>query len=139
MTWIGVFSTLGLGGMLGVLLTSLLATWRDRTNRQVAFRTRQLEELYGPLLSLHKETRAHGELRVKLQGVVNELYAKGADLEPILKNLKDEVETFWKVVMPRYHDMVDVFPKQDVASRARDKRTLPKALRVRLRVGQDFE
>ena len=74
--WIAAFATLlgtlGVGGILGALVSHLLTGRRDRTNREIELRTRQLQELYGPLLSLHKKIRAHSELRVKLQQAIDQ-------------------------------------------------------------------
>lgn len=95
--------------ILGAVVNHLLAGRRERINREVAFRTRQLEELYGPLLSLRNEIRAHSNLRMKLEGAVAKPYANGEDLEPVLKNIKDANETFWQLLMPRYHKMVEIF------------------------------
>jgi hypothetical protein len=124
--WITLVSALGLGAVLGAVANSLLAERRDRTTREVAFRTRQLEELYGPLLSLRKEIRAHSELREKLQRAIDDQHARtmllpgpgkvasASDrfIDPVVKNVKDENETFRQLLMPRYHDMVKIFQEK---------------------------
>jgi hypothetical protein len=100
---IGMLSTLGVGGWLGHLLSGWLTSRRERAKRRVEFCTRQLDEFYGPLLSLHKEIRARGELRVKIQEKIStkeSLY--------ILQIVDDENKTLG-VLMPRYQEMVNVF------------------------------
>lgn len=114
---------LGIGAILSQLVSYLLTGRRDRANRETDFRTQQLQELYGPLLSLHKEIRAHSELRVKLQQALDQSHveamlaagpggieaASDPFVEAVLTNIRDEEETFRKLLMPRYHDMVTTF------------------------------
>ncbi len=98
-----------LGVAVGALLTAWLAALRDKARRRVEFRKQQLQELYGPLLSLRKEIRAHSILRVKLQNAIDQRHisdmltadsAEGVEVasEPhvtvILKNISDEKQTF---------------------------------------------
>jgi hypothetical protein len=72
---------------------------------------------------MHKEIRARSELRVKLQEAIDAQHmeemlhagpgkteeASDAHLPAILTNIWDENETFRNVLMPRYHEMIDVF------------------------------
>src|SRR5262249_13666649 len=72
---------------------------------------------------MHKEIRARSELRVKLQEAIDAQHmadmlhagpgkteeASDAHLPAILTNIRDENETFRTVLMPRYHEMIDVF------------------------------
>ena len=114
---------LGIGAILSQLVSYLLTGRRDRANRETDFRTQQLQELYGPLLSLHKEILAHSELRVKLQQALDQshveaMFTAGPNgvedasdpfVGAILTNIRDENETFRQFLMPRYHEMVNVF------------------------------
>jgi hypothetical protein len=114
---------LGIGTILATFASYLLSGRRDRINREVQFKTRQLEELYGPLLSLHKEISAHSELRVKLAQAIDASHleamlaaapdgveaASNPYVSVILTNIRDENETFRQLLMPRYHDMVKLF------------------------------
>jgi hypothetical protein len=97
---VSVIGALGVGGLLGALLSGLLTSGRERAKRRVEFRTRQLDEFYGPLLSLHKEIRARSELRVKIQKVAG---------LPDLKVMDDENKTLREVLIPHYREMVKVF------------------------------
>jgi hypothetical protein len=121
---VSIVGTLGVGGILGVFLTAWLTNRREEAKRRVDFRTRQLDEFYGPLLALHKEIRARSELRVKIQNAVDQahiedmLNAAGATgineasdmhLPGIIKTIEDENQTLREILMPRYSEMVDVF------------------------------
>jgi hypothetical protein len=121
-SWIAILGTLGVGAVLGNLVTGLHASWRDRRNREGALRIRQLDELYGPLLSLRKEILEHSELRVKLQTAIDSPHMKALlsapggreessdrHLDTVVKSVKDENETFRQLLMPRYHEMVKIF------------------------------
>jgi hypothetical protein len=118
-----ILGTLGVGGILGAFLTAWLTNRREEAKRRADFRTRQLNEFYGPLLALHKEIRARSELRVKIQNAVDQAHiedmldagpdgleeASDLHLPGILKTIEDENQTFRAILMPRYNEMVDVF------------------------------
>src|ERR1019366_382192 len=70
-TWISLIGALGVGGWLGGLINSWLTNRREAANRVAQFRKQQLQEFYGPLLSMHKEIRARSELRLKIQKAVD--------------------------------------------------------------------
>jgi hypothetical protein len=113
---ITLLATFGVGGLLGILVNNLLTNRRDNAKRRTEFYTRQLEEFYGPLLSLHNEIRAHSDLRVTIQQAIDESHVKAmlsagpqvvegvsdANIPIIRKNVQDENETFKQLVMPRY-------------------------------------
>jgi hypothetical protein len=120
---LSIVAALGAGGWIGSIITSWLTARRESAQRAVQFRKQQLEDLYGPLLAIHKEIRARSELRVKLahaidQQHINDLLGAGpgkldeasrAHLPGIVANIQDESETFRNVLMPRYREMMDVF------------------------------
>jgi hypothetical protein len=121
--FLSVVAALGAGGWIGSIITNWLITRRERAQRAVQFRKQQLEELYGPLLAIHKEIRARSELRVKLAGAIDDQHMKDmllagpakveeasdAHLPTIVANIQDEGATFRNVLMPRYREMIDVF------------------------------
>src|SRR5262249_5142042 len=111
---------LGVGGWIGSCITHWMTIRREMAARAVQFRKQQLEQFYGPLLAMHKEIRARSELRVKLQEAIDTqhmadmLHAGPGKTEEasdaaILANIRDEHETLRSVLMPRYHEMIDVF------------------------------
>jgi hypothetical protein len=123
MDWAPIAGAFGIGGLLGNLITQYLTGRREKTAREVAFRKQQLEQLYGPLLATHKEIRARGELRVKLQQAIDDGHlrdmllagpgkievASDVHVPAIIKNIVDEGATFREVLMPRYREMIKVF------------------------------
>jgi hypothetical protein len=120
---VSTLGALGIGSLFGVLLGAWLTGRREKAKRLVEFRTRQLDEFYGPLLALHKEIRARSKLRVKIQEAVDQAHvedmlnvgpggveaASDPHLPGILKTVKDENQTFRELLMPRYREMVEVF------------------------------
>jgi hypothetical protein len=120
---VSTFGALGIGSLLGVLLGAWLTNRREKAKRLVEFRTRQLDEFYGPLLALHREIQARSELRVKIQEAIDRAHfddlleagpggvedASDLHLPGILKTVKDENQTFREILMPRYREMVEVF------------------------------
>jgi hypothetical protein len=123
MEWVPIVGALGVGGLLGNLLTQFLTGKREKDARKVAFRKQQLEEFYGPLLATHKEIRARSELRVKLQEAIDSKHLEDmvmagpagvegsadVNIPVILTNIRDESETFREVLMPRYREMINIF------------------------------
>lgn len=126
----GIIGGLGIGGLLGTIGTQWATGRREKAARQMAFKKQQLEEFYGPLLAAHKEIRARGELRVRLQQVVDaqhteDLLDAGASggaarhdrinaatdthIPAIVTNIQEEGQTFRDVLMPRYRSMIDIF------------------------------
>lgn len=120
---LSVVAALGVGGWIGSVINNWMTIRRETAARAVQFRKQQLEQFYGPLLAMHKEIRARSELRVKLQEAIDAQHmeemlhagpgkteeASDAHLPAILTNIWDENETFRNVLMPRYHEMIDVF------------------------------
>lgn len=115
---------IGLGGVVaGTLLTGWQSVRRDRATRREEFVTRQLQEFYGPLLSMRKDILARSELRVKIQQAADRLHienlveagpqsldAVADDYIPgLLKMVRDENDTFKNILMPRYREMVVTF------------------------------
>jgi hypothetical protein len=123
MDWVPLLGAIGVGGLLGNLVTQFLTGQRETATRKVAFRKQQLEQFYGPLLAAHEEIRARGELRVKLQQAIDSGHfddmlrsapegveaASDAHLPTILKNIQDENQGFREVTMPRYREMISTF------------------------------
>jgi hypothetical protein len=108
-----VLGALGVGSFLGAFFTNWLAERRERAKRRVEFCTRQLQEFYGPLLGLHKEIRARSELRVKIQGGIDQVLLR-TDVprdarDILLKQIQEEGETFRNVLMPCYREMLKIF------------------------------
>jgi hypothetical protein len=120
---LSIVAALGVGGWIGSVINNWMTIRRETAARAVQFRKQQLEQFYGPLLAMHKEIRARSELRVKLQEAIDAQHmedmlhagpgkteeASDARLPAILTNIWDENETFRNVLMPRYHEMIDVF------------------------------
>jgi len=120
---LSIVAALGIGGWIGAGINNWMTNRRETAARAVQFRKQQLEQFYGPLLAMHKEIRARSELRVKLQEAIDAQHmpdmlhagpgkteeASDAHLPAILTNIGDENETFRTVLMPRYHEMIDVF------------------------------
>jgi hypothetical protein len=112
-----------LGVAVGAVLTSWLGGKRERATRRAEFLTRQLQEFYGPLLSMRKEILARSELRVKIQQSADSLHLRDlveagpgrqddvtdGYLPGLLKMVRDENETFENILMPRYREMVSLF------------------------------
>ena len=123
MDFISILGTLGVGGLGGVLLSGYLTDRRERAKRKAEFLTRQLDEFYGPLLSLHNEIRARSELRVKVDNALDTAHVKamlkaGRDMVEIVsdthvpgivQSVRDANQTFREILMPLYGQMVDVF------------------------------
>ena len=123
MDWLPFIGTLSVGGIIGGITTQLMTSHRERVARTVQYRKQQLEEFYGPLLAAHKEIRARGELRVKLQEAIDSSHAEGmlfagangveaasdAHTPAILANIRDEGDTMRNVLMPRYREMITTF------------------------------
>jgi hypothetical protein len=124
MNWLlPLLGALGVGGLLGTLLSQFMTGTREKAASSVAFRKQQLEQFYGPLLAMHKEIRSRSELRVKLQNAIDEAHlgdmlragpgnieaASDPHLPAIINNIKDESATFSDVLMPRYREMITVF------------------------------
>jgi hypothetical protein len=57
-----------IAGMTGVLVGAWLTSRRDRQQRRIAFREKQLSLFYSPLLGVRNEVQAYGALRVRVQG-----------------------------------------------------------------------
>jgi hypothetical protein len=120
---LAVLTALGVGGVFGTVATQLLTGRRDKAKRELEFSTRQIQGLYGPLLSLREEIRAHSELHLKLQRAIDqsreeairEFQLRNAQaspinyLDPIFKNINDKNDTFRSLILPRYHEMVNTF------------------------------
>jgi hypothetical protein len=120
---LSIVGALGVGGLIGSVINNWMTNRRETAARAVQFRKQQLDEFYGPLLAMHKEIRARSELRVKLQEAIDSQHvqdmllsgpdkteeASDAHLPAIFTNIRDEGETFRKVLMPRYREMIDVF------------------------------
>ena len=72
MNWVTLLGALGLGGILGSLVQNWLTDRRENAKQKLEYIERQLQEFYNPLRSLHKEIRAHSQLRVKLQQALDD-------------------------------------------------------------------
>jgi hypothetical protein len=123
MEWWQIVGTLGVGGFIGVLVTQVMTGRREAAARTVAFKKQQLEQFYGPLLSMRSEIRARSELRVKLQSAIDNSHVSDMllagpgrvettsdpHIPAVLANVQDENQTFREVLMPRYRDMINTF------------------------------
>ncbi|MCK1738919.1 hypothetical protein IVA79_34325 [Bradyrhizobium sp. 138] len=121
--FLSILGALGVGGVIGVLVTQVMTNRREITNRRVAFKKQQLEQFYGPLLAAHKEIRSRSELRVKLENALDSAHtedmfrsgpsrveaASNPHVSAIATNVQDENQTFREVLMPRYRQMIDIF------------------------------
>jgi hypothetical protein len=107
-------------GLAGVFLGAYLTGRREKRKRQIEFWTRQLNEFYGPLLSMRTEIFARSNLRLKIQQRMDGEYFQslietrgespnddhGID---VLATIRDENETFRNILMPLYRQMVSTF------------------------------
>jgi hypothetical protein len=123
MDWLQPLLTFLSGGLIGTIGTQWATSRREKATRRVAFKKQQLEQFYGPLLSMHKEIRARSELRVKLQATLDGSHlndtlragsggveaASDAHIPAIVANVQDENQTFREVLMPRYREMISSF------------------------------
>lgn len=60
-----------ISGLFGVAIGGWLTAKRDRGQRKYDFISKQLRDFYSPLLSIHKEIRVLGEIRVKISKAAN--------------------------------------------------------------------
>lgn len=99
----------GFSGLVGVAAGALLNSWlagrRDRAIRRAEFLTRQLQEFYGPILSMRLEILARSELRVKVQHAA----AQMEGLPVMMAITRDENATLRDQLMPSYQNMVATF------------------------------
>jgi hypothetical protein len=123
MDWQPLVGGLGVGALIGSIITQWMTSRREQNARNIQHRRQQLSEFYGPLLGMHKEIRARSELRVKLQAAIDDDHMRGmllagpgntetasdVHLPTILTNIEDEKVTFREVLMPRYRSMIDTF------------------------------
>jgi len=140
MDWVTALGALGVGGVLGSLVQNWLTDRRENAKRKLEFIKQQLQEFYGPLLSLHKEIRAHSQLRVKLQQALDDqhisamLRARPGEVEAasdpyipaIHENLLDENKTFKELLMPKYRYMVTIFQQKMWLAEPETRPFLPK-------------
>lgn len=63
-------------GLSGVVIGGFFAAWNDRARRRAEFISRQLNEFYGPLVSLRAEILTLSKLRVKLQSAADATWRK---------------------------------------------------------------
>jgi hypothetical protein len=73
---VSLLAALGVGGLIGTLVSNWLTTKREAAARRHDSQLRKLKEFYGPLLSLRAEILAKSELRVKVQEAVGRLHAE---------------------------------------------------------------
>jgi hypothetical protein len=118
-----LLAALGVGSLIGTVASNWFANRRERAARHHELQLRKLKEFYGPLLSLHREILAKGELRVKVQEAVGRLHteamvqagpgrvneASDTHLSGILKTINDENQTLREIIMPLYREMVRIF------------------------------
>jgi hypothetical protein len=115
---VSILGALGVGSLIGTLVAAWLSNRRESAKRRIEFHTRQLEDFYGPLLSLRSYIKAHSELRVKLEQALDALHQdeventrQGREISSaaIIANIDEANETFRDVLMPLYRDMIKVF------------------------------
>jgi hypothetical protein len=110
-------------GLLGVIVGSWLTDRREREKQRRDYITRQLSELYGPLLSLRRQVNARYALRERISAAIPEswdddrvayLQREGIDAKIIKETIDAELATFFehdrrsfeRVLMPDYQRMV---------------------------------
>ena len=154
----GIIGGLGIGGLLGTIGTQWATGRREKAARQMTFKKQQLEEFYGPLLAAHREIRARGELRVKLQQAVDAQHtedmldagasggaarhdrinaATDTHIPAIVTNIQEEGQTFRDVLMPRYRSMIDIFRDKMWLAEPETRDYFGQLRRVRRCLGQD--
>jgi hypothetical protein len=118
----------GGAGLLGVVIGAALGAYAQARGRRADFQSRQLNEFYGPLLGLRAVIRAHGELRVRIQGAHDASWGElvkmarddgGVDAVvrlregPLGKTFKEAVgeddRQFREVIFPCYKQMIEIF------------------------------
>jgi hypothetical protein len=138
MDWVPLLGALGVGTLVGGVITQLMTNSRERTARTDAFRRQQLEQFYGPLLAMRKEILARSELRVKLQQAIDEGHiedmllagpgkteaASDTHVPAIMKNIQDENATFRELLI-RYRQMIDVFREKMWLAETRTREYFP--------------
>src|SRR5713226_658244 len=109
---IALIAALGIGGLIGNVVTNWLVTKREHAGRRHESRLRELKEFYGPLFSLRQEILARSELRVKVQEAVDRMHMQAmlqadpahvdevSDLHVpgVLQTIRDENQTFREVL-----------------------------------------
>jgi uncharacterized protein Usg len=113
-----------IGGLGGVFLGGWLGDRREREKRRTDFITRQLSELYGPLVSLRAGIRTRSELRVKIQDAAERIWKEKARPDYSLAEthqfanerraefkaiIEDDSTTFKTVLLPDYQQMLTTF------------------------------
>jgi len=106
-------------GLTGVIVGSWLTDRREREKQRRDYITRQLSELYGPLLSLYKQVNARHRLRSQIHDAIHAdwddkkrtfMKEQGIDDNQMREMLKKELEKFqdhdvWNAT-PSYQKMV---------------------------------
>lgn len=106
--------------LAGVWLSNRATLSRLKTERKIEFISRQLHELYSPLLALKTHVRAYGDLRLRISkaadGAWREKVAQEKSLgwdhekafEPYKKLILSGNEQLRKEIIPLYHKMLDL-------------------------------
>src|SRR5712671_3646445 len=89
-------------GLTGVIVGSWLTDRREREKQRRDYITRQLSELYGPLLSLYKQVNARHRLRSQIHDAIHAdwddkkrtFMKEGIDDNQMREMLKKELEKF---------------------------------------------
>lgn len=68
-----------ISGLCGVVVGALLTARREKLNRKHGFLSKQLTDLYSPLLVIRRELKAWGELRLRISQTANREWGKLCD------------------------------------------------------------
>jgi hypothetical protein len=113
-----------ISGLCGVVVGAFLTARREKLNRKYSFFSKQLTDLYSPLLVLRRELKAWGELRVRISQTADREWRKLCDrFEGQPDELRKLSETrgvkFKKIIdynnenlkteaFPSYHRMIQI-------------------------------
>jgi hypothetical protein len=100
-----------IAGFLGVVVGAWLSARREKGQRRYAFRERQLQDFYSPLLGLRTEVRARSEIRDKVHDLTKSEWGKLANEARQSPDPQAESE-LWKSERPAFERVYKYSDKQ---------------------------
>ena len=94
-----------LSGLVGILIGARLTSRRERGQRRHEFISRQLRELYSPLLGLRNEIRMRSEFRVKVHDAANSAWQE--ECERVRPMGFEALDRFSKERFPEFGRILD--------------------------------
>lgn len=98
-------------GFVGVLVGVWFSARNERVRRQMEFVTRQLHELYSPLLGIRTEILALSELRLRLEHAANAAWRKLCD-EASMRGGAEELKRLTETRSPEISKDIDYINQQ---------------------------